>query len=203
VEHGPNAPTWHEYVAVLHGWLSPLHAAFRLLTHSLAGTEKEAPPHVFRHVAARDIVPVPHELEHGWNAPIWHWYVAVLHGWLSPLQTTLLLAHSPVVTGLETPLHVFRHVAARVIWPVPHDAVHWLNAPIEHEYVAQQGSAGHGVVVLWQLPGQSVEATWAPCWPPVVSKHAQDLIVEPVAPHEAVLHWPEFWHWHAYVLHTG
>jgi hypothetical protein len=80
---------------------------------------------------------------------------------------------------------------------------HWLNAPIWHWYVAQQGSAGHGVVVLWQLPEQSVEATWAPCWPPVVSKHEHDLIVEPVAPQVAVLHAPEFWHWHAYVLHTG
>jgi hypothetical protein len=54
-------------------------------------------------------------VEHWLNEPIWHWYVAVLHGWLSPLHTTRLLAHSPAETGLETPSHVFVHVAARVI----------------------------------------------------------------------------------------
>jgi hypothetical protein len=116
VEHWLNEPIWHWYVAVLHGWLSPVHTTL-LLAHSLEETEKETPPHVFMHEAPRFIVPVPHELEHWLNAPIWHWNVAVLHGWLSPLHTTRLLAHSPAETGLETPSHVFVHVAARVIWP--------------------------------------------------------------------------------------
>jgi len=184
--------------------VSPAAHAILLLAHSVGETAKEVPPHVFTQEAPREITPEPHDAEHWLNAPTWHCNVAVLHGWLSPEHGALrALAHSAVETWMVWPSHVFMHVAARVIWPEPHDVEHWLNAPIWHWYVEQQGSAGHGVVELWQLPVQSAADTWAPCWPPVVSKHAQVLLVEPLAPQEAVLHWPEFWHWHAYVLHMG
>jgi hypothetical protein len=117
------------------------------------------------------------------------WFAGqIVHGWLSPLHATRLLLHSATLTWLLTPPHVFKHEAARLITPWPHDVEHWLNAPTWHWYEAQHGSAGHGDVELWHVPGQSAAATCAPCAPPVVSKHAQFLMFEPVAPHVAVLH---------------
>ena len=64
--------------------------------------------------------PGPHVTEHDDVPALMQLYVsqmAVLHGWLSPLHTTPLLAHSLVVTEKETPPHVFMHEAPRVITP--------------------------------------------------------------------------------------
>jgi hypothetical protein len=102
-----------------------------------------------------------------------------------------------------TPPHVFTHEAARLITPWPHDVEHWLNEPSWHWYEGQHGSAGHGDVELWQLPGQNATATWAPSWPFVVSKQPQLTEREPAAPQVTELHWPTCWHWHSYVLQIG